>query len=218
MHICILIPASAIRDYLSANCATPSGPGQRTLCLEASAGLWSVLCGTAPRFCRLWPHAKWGPGCRGRCRTCGERAAQGWASSALWSFAGEPPSYPPAGLLHSVLSVTSTSVRSVSSSGSFPHRGLLFLQPGDVVLHVNGESTQGLSHGQVVERIRAGGPRLSLVLCRPLEMQPQKAEGTARPHKGGGRSPKGRRLRDLAGFPGWRSWVHGWKGFGGAEW
>ncbi|XP_040857594.1 PDZ domain-containing protein MAGIX isoform X2 [Ochotona curzoniae] len=58
-------------------------------------------------------------------------------------------------------------------------------QPGDVVLHVNGESTQGLSHGQVVERIRAGGPRLSLVLCRPLEMQPQKAEGTARPHKGG---------------------------------
>lgn len=62
------------------------------------------------------------------------------------------------------------------------------LQPGDVVLHVNGESTQGLSHGQVVERIRAGGPRLSLVLCRPLEMQPQKAEGTARPHKGGGHS------------------------------
>ncbi|XP_058514320.1 PDZ domain-containing protein MAGIX isoform X2 [Ochotona princeps] len=62
------------------------------------------------------------------------------------------------------------------------------LQPGDLVLQVNGESTQGLSHGQVVERIRAGGPRLSLVLCRPLEMQPQKAEGTAKPHKGGGPS------------------------------
>ncbi|XP_012507751.1 PREDICTED: PDZ domain-containing protein MAGIX [Propithecus coquereli] len=49
------------------------------------------------------------------------------------------------------------------------------LQVGDVVLHINGESTQGLTHAQVVERIRAGGPRLRLVLHRPLKTQPDRS-------------------------------------------
>ncbi|KAM5289789.1 PDZ domain-containing protein MAGIX isoform 2-T2 [Glossophaga mutica] len=55
------------------------------------------------------------------------------------------------------------------------------LQPGDLVLHVNGESTQGLTHAQVVERIRTdcspdpGGPevmRSPRVSASPL-WQPQ---------------------------------------------
>ncbi|XP_072600158.1 PDZ domain-containing protein MAGIX isoform X2 [Vulpes vulpes] len=46
------------------------------------------------------------------------------------------------------------------------------LQAGDLVLHINGESIQGLTHAQVVERIRTGGPRLHLVLSRPLETHP----------------------------------------------
>lgn len=44
------------------------------------------------------------------------------------------------------------------------------LQAGDLVLYINGQSTQGLTHAQVVERIRTGGPRLCLVLQRPQEM------------------------------------------------
>ncbi|MEJ1281185.1 PDZ domain-containing protein MAGIX [Cricetulus griseus] len=50
------------------------------------------------------------------------------------------------------------------------------LQAGDLVLHINGESTQGLTHAQVVERIRAGGPRLCLVLRRPQERDASKTE------------------------------------------
>ncbi|XP_047391719.1 PDZ domain-containing protein MAGIX isoform X3 [Sciurus carolinensis] len=46
------------------------------------------------------------------------------------------------------------------------------LQTGDLILHINGESTQGLSHAQAVDRIRAGGSRLHLVLQRPNETQP----------------------------------------------
>ncbi|XP_013363601.1 PREDICTED: PDZ domain-containing protein MAGIX isoform X2 [Chinchilla lanigera] len=42
------------------------------------------------------------------------------------------------------------------------------LQVGDLVLCINGESTQGLTHAQVLDRIRAGGPRLRLGLRRPL--------------------------------------------------
>uniref|UniRef100_A0A5F9DQT3 MAGI family member, X-linked n=1 Tax=Oryctolagus cuniculus TaxID=9986 RepID=A0A5F9DQT3_RABIT len=57
-------------------------------------------------------------------------------------------------------------------------------QAGDLVLYVNRESTQGLTHAQVVERIRAGGPRLRLVLCRPLESQPRKVEGMGKSQKG----------------------------------
>ncbi|XP_021009053.1 PDZ domain-containing protein MAGIX [Mus caroli] len=44
------------------------------------------------------------------------------------------------------------------------------LQAGDLVLYINGQSTQGLTHAQVVERIRTGGPRLCLVLQRPQDM------------------------------------------------
>ncbi|XP_045144245.1 PDZ domain-containing protein MAGIX isoform X2 [Echinops telfairi] len=42
---------------------------------------------------------------------------------------------------------------------------------GDLVLHINGESTNGLTKAQVMERIRSVGPRLHLVLCRPLDTQ-----------------------------------------------
>ncbi|XP_025789742.1 PDZ domain-containing protein MAGIX isoform X4 [Puma concolor] len=57
-------------------------------------------------------------------------------------------------------------------------------QAGDLVLHINGEPTQGLTHEQVVEQIRAGGPRLRLVLSRPLETHPSKPEGMGGPQKG----------------------------------
>uniref|UniRef100_A0A8C9DLD0 MAGI family member, X-linked n=1 Tax=Prolemur simus TaxID=1328070 RepID=A0A8C9DLD0_PROSS len=63
------------------------------------------------------------------------------------------------------------------------------LQVGDLVLHINGESTQGLTHAQVVERIRTGGPRLRLVLYRPLKTHPGKPESVGRSQIGGDRSP-----------------------------
>ncbi|XP_008585363.1 PREDICTED: PDZ domain-containing protein MAGIX [Galeopterus variegatus] len=58
------------------------------------------------------------------------------------------------------------------------------LQAGDLVLQINGESALGLTHAQVVERICAGGPRLHLVLHRPLETHPGKPEGVGGPQKG----------------------------------
>ncbi|XP_005228233.1 PDZ domain-containing protein MAGIX isoform X2 [Bos indicus x Bos taurus] len=57
------------------------------------------------------------------------------------------------------------------------------LQAGDLVLHINGESTQGLTHVEVVDRIRRGGPRLCLVLSRPPETHPGKPEVVGRPQK-----------------------------------
>ncbi|XP_074179937.1 PDZ domain-containing protein MAGIX isoform X2 [Rhinolophus sinicus] len=59
------------------------------------------------------------------------------------------------------------------------------LQAGDLVLHINGESTQGLTHDQVVERIRTGGPRLRLVLSRPLETHPVLPSPGRSPDSGG---------------------------------
>uniref|UniRef100_A0A4W2FHU7 MAGI family member, X-linked n=1 Tax=Bos indicus x Bos taurus TaxID=30522 RepID=A0A4W2FHU7_BOBOX len=56
-------------------------------------------------------------------------------------------------------------------------------QAGDLVLHINGESTQGLTHVEVVDRIRRGGPRLCLVLSRPPETHPGKPEVVGRPQK-----------------------------------
>ncbi|XP_023562325.1 PDZ domain-containing protein MAGIX isoform X2 [Octodon degus] len=53
------------------------------------------------------------------------------------------------------------------------------LQIGDLVLQINGESTQGLTHDQVLEQIRAGGPRLRLGLRRPSS----KPEGLGGPQK-----------------------------------
>nr|XP_012593631.1 LOW QUALITY PROTEIN: PDZ domain-containing protein MAGIX [Microcebus murinus] len=50
------------------------------------------------------------------------------------------------------------------------------LQVGDLVLPINGESTQNLTHAQAVERLRAGGPRLCLVLHPPLKTHPGKPE------------------------------------------
>ncbi|XP_055124092.1 PDZ domain-containing protein MAGIX isoform X3 [Symphalangus syndactylus] len=58
------------------------------------------------------------------------------------------------------------------------------LEVGDLVLHINGESTQGLTHAQAVERIRAGGPQLHLVIRRPLETHPGKTRGVGEPQKG----------------------------------
>ncbi|KAM8753376.1 PDZ domain-containing protein MAGIX isoform 2-T2 [Rhynchonycteris naso] len=63
------------------------------------------------------------------------------------------------------------------------------LQVGDRVLQVNGESTQGLTHAQVVERIRTGGPRLHLVLSRSLETHPSKPEKGRGPPKKDDHSP-----------------------------
>ncbi|XP_042525189.1 PDZ domain-containing protein MAGIX isoform X2 [Dipodomys spectabilis] len=63
------------------------------------------------------------------------------------------------------------------------------LQAGDLVLLINGESTDGLTHAQVLERIRAGGPQLHLLLHRPPEIQcPRKLEGVEKSQKGD-RSP-----------------------------
>ncbi|XP_077920049.1 PDZ domain-containing protein MAGIX isoform X1 [Halichoerus grypus] len=75
-------------------------------------------------------------------------------------------------------------VRGLLENGPAQRSGRL--QAGDLVLHINGESTQGLTHAQVVERIRAGGPRLRLVLSRPLETHPGKPEGVGGPQKGDG--------------------------------
>lgn len=69
--------------------------------------------------------------------------------------------------------------------------GLVHPQAGDLVLQVNGESTQGLSQAQVVQRIRSGGPRLHLVLSRPLESHPSKPERGGAPQKGDGGFPRG---------------------------
>lgn len=65
------------------------------------------------------------------------------------------------------------------------------MQAGDLVLHINGESTQGLSHVEVVDRIRRGGPRLCLVLSRPPETHPGKPEVVGRPQKEDGGFPRG---------------------------
>ncbi|XP_059106636.1 PDZ domain-containing protein MAGIX isoform X2 [Peromyscus eremicus] len=68
-------------------------------------------------------------------------------------------------------------------------------QPGDLVLHINGESTQGLTHAQVVERIRTGGPRLCLVLRRPQEMDARRIEeGGGHQKKGESPDPRGSRM------------------------
>uniref|UniRef100_A0A8D2KD51 MAGI family member, X-linked n=1 Tax=Urocitellus parryii TaxID=9999 RepID=A0A8D2KD51_UROPR len=70
-----------------------------------------------------------------------------------------------------------------------PHTTVVEHQPqaGDLILHINGESTQGFTHAQAVDRIRTGGSRLRLVLQRPNETQTGK-------HKGMGGSQKGRTL------------------------
>ncbi|XP_077890987.1 PDZ domain-containing protein MAGIX isoform X5 [Ictidomys tridecemlineatus] len=60
-----------------------------------------------------------------------------------------------------------------------PHTTVVEHQPqaGDLILHINGESTQGLTHAQAVDRIRTGGSRLRLVLQRPNETQTGKHKG-----------------------------------------
>ncbi|XP_054976537.1 PDZ domain-containing protein MAGIX [Sorex araneus] len=63
------------------------------------------------------------------------------------------------------------------------------LQAGDLVLQINGVSTQGLTHAQAVERIRACGHRLCLVIRRPPETHAGKPEAVPRHQKAEGRSP-----------------------------
>ncbi|XP_040121893.1 PDZ domain-containing protein MAGIX isoform X4 [Oryx dammah] len=72
-------------------------------------------------------------------------------------------------------------VRRLLKDGPAQRCGLL--QAGDLVLHINGESTQGLTHVEVVDRIRRGGPRLCLVLSRPPETHRGKPEVVGRPQK-----------------------------------
>ncbi|CAK6449972.1 unnamed protein product [Pipistrellus nathusii] len=82
---------------------------------------------------------------------------------------------------------TPLAVRGLLRDGPAQRSGRL--QAGDLVLQVNGVSTQGLTHAQVVERIRSGGPRLHLVLSRPLETHPSKPERGGGPHRGDDHSP-----------------------------
>lgn len=89
------------------------------------------------------------------------------------------------------VSPPSSLVRVLSTCPSYNTPRLVLLQAGDLVLQVNGESTQGLTHAQVVERIRSGGPRLHLVLSRPLETHPSKPERGGGPRKGDGGFPRG---------------------------
>ncbi|XP_023056977.1 PDZ domain-containing protein MAGIX [Piliocolobus tephrosceles] len=85
---------------------------------------------------------------------------------------------------HSGFGLTLGGGRDVSGDTPLAVRGLLKdgpaqrcgrLEIGDLVLHINGESTQGLTHAQAVERIRAGGPQLHLVLRRLLETHPDRS-------------------------------------------
>lgn len=70
----------------------------------------------------------------------------------------------------------------------FQHDCVALFQVGDLVLHINGESTQGLTHAQAVDRIRAGGPQLHLVLRRPLETHPDRSPDPGGPEVTGCRS------------------------------
>ncbi|XP_077844885.1 PDZ domain-containing protein MAGIX isoform X4 [Macaca mulatta] len=87
--------------------------------------------------------------------------------------------------------------RDVSGDTPLAVRGLLKdgpaqrcgrLEVGDLVLHINGESTQGLTHAQAVDRIRTGGPQLHLVLRRPLETHPDRSPDPGGPEVTGCRS------------------------------
>ncbi|XP_039331339.1 PDZ domain-containing protein MAGIX isoform X2 [Saimiri boliviensis] len=78
------------------------------------------------------------------------------------------------------------SVRGLLKNGPAQRCGRL--EVGDLVLHINGESTQGLTHAQAVERIRAGGPQLHLVLHRPLETHPDRSPDPGGPEAMGSRS------------------------------
>ncbi|XP_028626681.1 PDZ domain-containing protein MAGIX [Grammomys surdaster] len=75
--------------------------------------------------------------------------------------------------------------RNLSGDAPLAVRGLLKdgpaqrcgrLQAGDLVLYINGQSTKGLTHAQVVEQIRTGGPRICLVLQRPQQMDGSRSE------------------------------------------
>lgn len=66
----------------------------------------------------------------------------------------------------------------------------------------------------MVERIRTGGPRLRLVLSRPLESHPAEPEGAEGPQKGDGGFPKGEGSESCEGMERlttWRGWGPGWE-------
>lgn len=96
--------------------------------------------------------------------------------------------------------------RNVSGDAPLAVRGLLKdgpaqrcgrLQAGDVVLYINGQSTQGLTHAQAVERIRTGGPRLCLVLQRSQEMDGSRSKEVGGGHQKTDRTPDPRGSRML---------------------
>lgn len=68
-----------------------------------------------------------------------------------------------------------------------PAKCCAHLQVGDLVLNINGESTQGLTPVQAMERIHASDSRLRLVIQRPPETHP----GRPGRHEGVSRRPKG---------------------------
>ncbi|GAB1302604.1 PDZ domain-containing protein MAGIX [Apodemus speciosus] len=90
---------------------------------------------------------------------------------------------------------TPLAVRGLLKDG--PAQRCAHLQAGDLVLSINGQSTEGLTHAQAVERIRTGGPRLCLVLQRPQEMDGSRS-GEVGAHQRTDRSPdpRGSRMRE----------------------
>ncbi|XP_016046447.1 PDZ domain-containing protein MAGIX isoform X2 [Erinaceus europaeus] len=95
--------------------------------------------------------------------------------------------------------LTLSSSRGAAGGAPLAIRGLLDdgpaqrcgrLQAGDLVLHINGESTQGLTPAEAMERIQASHSRhLRLVIRRPLETHPGRPKGVSRPPKGDDHSP-----------------------------
>lgn len=100
MYTPVLTLASSVRDLGDTHCAAPSDSDEATLCFKAAPGLWSVLCGAGARVCRLWPHTEWRPRCGQGHPPGGAGAAEGRASTAQWSLAGEPALFLGQGALH----------------------------------------------------------------------------------------------------------------------
>uniref|UniRef100_A0A2R9BG27 MAGI family member, X-linked n=1 Tax=Pan paniscus TaxID=9597 RepID=A0A2R9BG27_PANPA len=113
-------------------------------------------------------------------RPLAARAAVDVASAEL-----DPPFWRRSFLRRQAVSMLDSADIEVTDS-RLPHATIVDHRPqvGDLVLHINGESTQGLTHAQAVERIRAGGPQLHLVIRRPLETHPGKPRGVGEPRKG----------------------------------
>lgn len=68
-----------------------------------------------------------------------------------------------------------------------------FLQPGDLMFHINGESSLGLTHAQVLEWIHTGGPGSTSCYAGLFETHPSKSERARAggPRKGDSGFPRG---------------------------